>query len=193
MRSAARLLLGATVALGFTGGAFRALADGWEVHFSPKGGCTDAVVRELAAARTSVFVQAYSFTSAPIARALVDAKERGVDVQVILDKSNRKAHYSAADFLIHHGVPTRIDAAHAIAHNKVMIVDGQVVVTGSFNFTTAAEEHNAENLLVVHDPRLAAEYLRNWKVHALHSPLYKPEAQPNEGGDATFSNTARGR
>jgi phosphatidylserine/phosphatidylglycerophosphate/cardiolipin synthase-like enzyme len=172
MKAAARVLLGATLALGLPA---RARAEDRQVYFSPRGGCTDAVVRELAAARTSVYVQAYSFTSAPIARALVEAKDRGVDVEVILDKSNRKAHYSASDFLIHHGIPTRIDAAHAIAHNKVMIIDDAVVLTGSFNFTTAAETHNAENLLVLRDPQLAKEYLRNWKAHALHSPLYRAE------------------
>ena len=193
MQSAARLWLGATVALALAGGAPRAHAETPDVYFSPRGGCTDAVVRELAAARSTVYVQAYSFTSAPIARALVEAKERGVDVQVILDKSNRKAHYSAADFLIHHGLPTRIDAAHAIAHNKVMIIDERVVLTGSFNFTTAAEEHNAENLLVLRDEKLAAEYLRNWKVHALHSPLYRPEDLPEEGDGPLFSNTTRRR
>jgi phosphatidylserine/phosphatidylglycerophosphate/cardiolipin synthase-like enzyme len=123
------------------GGAPQARADGNqpEVYFSPHGGCTEAVVREIAAARSTVNVQAYSFTSAPIAQALADAEARGVQVEVILDKSNRTARYSGADYLIHHGIPTRIDAAHAIAHNKVMIIDGQVVLTGSFNFTKAAE------------------------------------------------------
>jgi phosphatidylserine/phosphatidylglycerophosphate/cardiolipin synthase-like enzyme len=60
-----------------------------EVYFSPKGGCTDAVVRELAAAKNTVLVQAYSFTSAPIVKALVDAHKRGVTIKVILDKSQR--------------------------------------------------------------------------------------------------------
>ena len=70
-----------------------------EVYFSPKGGCTEAVVKELGAAKSTVFVQAYSFTSAPIAKALVDAHKRGVDVRVILDKSQRSAKYSSAAIL----------------------------------------------------------------------------------------------
>jgi phosphatidylserine/phosphatidylglycerophosphate/cardiolipin synthase-like enzyme len=90
------------------------------VYFSPSGGATDAVVRELNAATTQVLVQAYSFTSAPIAKALLDAHKRGVRVQVILDKSQRSEKYSSADFLANQGVPTMIDANHAIAHNKVM-------------------------------------------------------------------------
>jgi phosphatidylserine/phosphatidylglycerophosphate/cardiolipin synthase-like enzyme len=168
-RSAAGHILGGVTALVL---AASAAAAPTEVYFSPRGGCTEAVVRELGLARESVYVQAYGFTSAPIAQALALASARGVRVEVILDKSNRSARYSGADYLVHHGIPTRIDAAHAIAHNKVMIIDGRVVLTGSFNFTKAAEEHNAENLLVLRDPALAAKYLRNWKLHALHSPLY---------------------
>ena len=144
-----------------------------EVCFSPKGGCTDAIVRELGDARSKVLVQAYSFTSAPIATALVDAARRGVKVQVILDKSQETEKYSSADFLIHSGIPTRIDPVHEIAHNKIMIIDDQTVITGSFNFTRAAEEHNAENLLVIHDPELADQYTANWYRHADHSVSYR--------------------
>jgi phosphatidylserine/phosphatidylglycerophosphate/cardiolipin synthase-like enzyme len=143
-----------------------------EVYFSPKGGCTEAVVRELAVAKSAVLVQAYNFTSAPISKALLAAHKRGVKVQVILDKSQRTEKYSEADFLVNVGIPVQIDAKHAIAHNKVMVIDGQTVITGSFNFTTAAEEHNAENLLVIRDATLAAKYATNWKVHADHSDSY---------------------
>ncbi|MDR3560846.1 MAG: phospholipase D family protein [Negativicutes bacterium] len=143
------------------------------VYFSPNGGCTKAVVNALGAAKINVLVQAYSFTSAPIARALVDAHKRGVTVKVILDKSNRTEKYSAADFIAHAGIPTFIDDKHAIAHNKIMVIDGHNVVTGSFNFTKAAEEHNAENLLVIDDAALAASYTRNWEIHRQHSTLYQ--------------------
>jgi phosphatidylserine/phosphatidylglycerophosphate/cardiolipin synthase-like enzyme len=144
----------------------------WEVRFSPKGGCTEAVVDALKQAKSTVLVQAYSFTSAPIAAALVDAHKRGVKVQVLLDKSQRTEKYSSADFVAHAGISTSIDSKHAIAHNKVMVIDGRTVVTGSFNFTKAAEEHNAENLLVLQDALLAEKYTANWVVHAQHSDTY---------------------
>jgi phosphatidylserine/phosphatidylglycerophosphate/cardiolipin synthase-like enzyme len=147
-------------------------ASAWEVYFSPSGGCTEAAVKALGNAKASALVQAYSFTSAPIAKALVDAARRGVKVEVLLDKSQRTEKYSSADFVAHEGIPTRIDAAHAIAHNKVMVIDGTIVLTGSFNFTKAAEEHNAENLLVIQDPALAEKYAANWKAHAEHSEAY---------------------
>jgi phosphatidylserine/phosphatidylglycerophosphate/cardiolipin synthase-like enzyme len=143
-----------------------------EVYFSPEGGCTEAVVREIDAAQTSILVQAYSFTSAPIAKALVDAHQRGVHVEAILDRSQESEKYSSADFVLHAGIPTMIDAKHAIAHNKVIVIDGGIVITGSFNFTKAAEAHNAENLLVIRDRQIAEKYTANWQLHAAHSEEY---------------------
>lgn len=144
-----------------------------EVYFSPNGGATDAVCREIAAAQREIMVQAYSFTSAPIAQALTAAKKRGISVSVILDKSQESEKYSSADYLAYAGIPTFIDNRHAIAHNKIIIVDRVTIITGSFNFTKAAEEHNAENLLVIHgDVDLAAKYVLNFDDHLNHSVLY---------------------
>ena len=144
-----------------------------EVHFSPGGGCTRAITNALAGARRSVNVQAYALTSAPIAGALVAAHQRGVAVKVILDKGQRSDQYSSADFLLHAGIACLIDDAHAIAHNKIIIIDDRTVITGSFNFTRAAEEKNAENLLLIQDRALAAKYAANWKTHAKHSTPYE--------------------
>ena len=144
----------------------------WQVYFSPNHGATKAVVDALDAAKATVLVQAYSFTSAPIAKALVEAQDRGIDVQVILDRKETGSKYSSADFLAHAGIVTLIDGQHAIAHNKVMVIDGVAIITGSFNFTTAAERQNAENLLVIHDRALAARYTENWRAHAAHSIRY---------------------
>jgi phosphatidylserine/phosphatidylglycerophosphate/cardiolipin synthase-like enzyme len=142
------------------------------VYFSPFGGCTDAVEASLLLAKSNVLVQAYSFTSAPIAKALVDAKKRGVDVEVLLDKSQRSEQYTSATFLANEGVPVFIDDSHRIAHNKVMVIDGETVITGSFNFTKSAEEANAENLLIIKDPQLAQKYTANWQAHRAHSQGY---------------------
>jgi phosphatidylserine/phosphatidylglycerophosphate/cardiolipin synthase-like enzyme len=167
------LILALLLHPGTTGAQDRiALANPWEVHFSPNGDCTDAIIRELARAKTSVLVQAYSFTSAPIAKALIGAHKRGVKVEIVLDKSQKGQKYSSATFLFNAGVPTRIDAMHAINHNKVIIIDGETLITGSFNFTKAAEERNAENLLILRDHRLASEYVKNWQFHAGHSEPY---------------------
>jgi phosphatidylserine/phosphatidylglycerophosphate/cardiolipin synthase-like enzyme len=140
------------------------------VHFSPKGGCTEAIVRELARARREVLVQAYSFTCPAIAEALASARKRGVEVRVLLDRSNEKETYSELGELEKHGLSLMIDAHHAIAHNKVMVIDSRTVLTGSFNFTRQAEQENAENLIVVRgDPDVIAAYRQNFQVHWEHA------------------------
>jgi len=144
------------------------------LYFSPNGGGTEAIISEIRHARAEVLVQAYSFTSTPIAKALLDARKRGVKVTVILDKSQRNANYSAADFLRNSGIATYIDGKHAIAHNKIMIIDRECVITGSFNFTKAAEEKNAENILVIRsNPELTSKYIGNFDWHLRHSDVYQ--------------------
>ena len=143
------------------------------VYFSPNGGCTEAIVNEISHAKSEIYVQAYSFTSAPIAKALVDAYKRGIKVEVILDKSQKKEKYTSATFLNNAGIPTYIDDKHAIAHNKIMVIDKEIVITGSFNFTKAAEEKNAENLLIIRNKKLAETYLENWNRHKEHSDGYE--------------------
>ncbi len=96
-------------------------------------------MKEIRKAQTSILVQAYSFTSATIAQALVEAQKHGVKIEVILDKSNVTDKYSAAVFLLHAGIPTKIDAAHAIAHNKVIILDGETVRNFGLTRVTVAE------------------------------------------------------
>jgi phosphatidylserine/phosphatidylglycerophosphate/cardiolipin synthase-like enzyme len=140
--------------------------------FSPNGGCTQAIIKEIDNANMEILVQAYSFTSAPIAKALINAKKRAVSVEVILDKSQRKEKYTSATFLANSKIPTYIDDKHAIAHNKVMVIDKETVITGSFNFTKAAEEKNAENLLIIKSKQLAGIYIENWYKHKEHSTPY---------------------
>ncbi|MGA2083203.1 MAG: phospholipase D family protein [Holophaga sp.] len=139
------------------------------VYFSPGGGAQAALTAAIGQARATILVQAYSFTSAPIAGALKAAHDRGVAVRAILDKSQRTERYSGLTYLVHAGIPVWVDAAHPIAHDKVMVIDGRVVVTGSFNFTRAAEEKNGENLLIIESPALAQLYTKNWQAHLAHS------------------------
>lgn len=144
-----------------------------EVYFSPHGGATEAIIREIDSAGSEILVQAYSFTSVPIARALLAAKKRGVAVEVVLDKSQRKERHSTADYLRETGIPVWMDDRHAIAHSKIMIIDRQTLVTGSFNFTKAAEEKNAENLLVIKgNKQLIDIYRENFEEQRGHADSY---------------------
>lgn len=133
-----------------------------EVCFTPGQDCTGELVQSIDSAKQSILVQAYSFTSKPIAEALVDAKHKGVDVKVILDKSQVKERNSVLGYLARQQIPIWIDNRVAIAHNKVMVFDGQIVSTGSFNFTSSAQKRNAENLLILNDSTLAKQYAKNW-------------------------------
>jgi phosphatidylserine/phosphatidylglycerophosphate/cardiolipin synthase-like enzyme len=137
----------------------------------------------LHAAQTQVLMQAYAFTSAPIAKALVEAHKRGVKVLAVLDKSNEIDQYSAATFLNNAGIQPLIDDKHAIAHAKVMVIDSATIMTGSFNFTKAAEEKNAENLLVITDaPELVKAYEANIPRHASPAHPYQRQAAAVSSG-----------
>ena len=157
----------------FTLPVFAFNVDVANVCFSPYGGCTRIIVEQIDNAKSEILIQAYSFTSAPIAKALVNAHKRGVHVEIILDKSNRSKKYSAGDLTAHMGVATYIDSKHAIAHSKIIIIDKETVITGSFNFTKAAEEKNAENLLIIKSQELAKTYIDNWSKHKEHSEKYE--------------------
>lgn len=131
--------------------------------FTP-GRALSEVVELIGAAQASVEMAAYSFTSKPIAVALRDASRRGVVVRVVVDAKDAANGYSAARFLANEGVSVRTNARYAIQHNKFMVIDGTTVQTGSFNYTRAAAERNAENVLIVRNaPQIAQAYAREWQ------------------------------
>ncbi|KAB2835906.1 MAG: phospholipase D family protein [Caedimonadaceae bacterium] len=132
------------------------------VCFTPGQNCTTLIVKAILDAKTEVFVQAYSFTSAPIADALVKAHNKGVRVSILVDKSQIKEKRSRIRALKNAGIDVWVDAVPGIAHNKVMIIDQQTVLTGSFNWTNAAEHRNAENVLFIKDPQMVRYYRENW-------------------------------
>lgn len=130
--------------------------------FTPQQDCTALIVSTISAAKKSIDVQAYSFTSAPILAALAQAEGRGVDVQILLDKSNVSARYDVTNYLQNHNIFFLIDNKPAIAHNKVMVIDGITLITGSFNFTKAAQYKNAENVFIIQDASVSQQYIKNF-------------------------------
>jgi phosphatidylserine/phosphatidylglycerophosphate/cardiolipin synthase-like enzyme len=183
-----RFVTAAALAAALLSIASPALAEqpAWTVCFTPGQDCTGLVVDAIASARRSILVQAYSFTSVPILAALKTAHARGIDVEVIVDKtsawvSKSGSRYSAATYLSNAGVPVWVDTRVAIAHNKVIVLDGATVITGSFNFTAAAQKSNAENLLVIRDAELAARYRATWEDRKAVS---LPYGGPVEGAAA---------
>ena len=135
-----------------------------DVAFSPRGGSLELVLSGINSARESILVAAYSFTSKPLSLALLEAWKRGVKVRVVADEKSNSGRYTAATFLANQGIPVRLNAHYAIMHNKFMVIDGKHVETGSFNYSAAAADKNAENVLVLWDaPNLAARYAAQWQ------------------------------
>ena len=136
--------------------------------FSPKGGATAAIVREFDAAEDSIWVLAYTFTSQQIADALIRAKNRGVEVVVILDSDSVNGRGGQATRLIDAGCLVLSDAAHPIAHNKVSIIDGVLMFGGSFNYSAQAEQ-NAENLTLEDGREAVRDFTNDFRRHRQHS------------------------
>ena len=135
-----------------------------EASFSPRGKSLELVLSTIQNARESIRVAAYSFTSRPLAEALLAAHKRGVDVKVVADQKANSSRYTAVTFLANQGVPVRLNSRYAIHHHKFMVIDGRHIKTGSFNYSAAAASKNAENVLVVrNEPKLAAQYAKEWE------------------------------
>ena len=118
-------------------------------------------------------LQAYYFTSTAIAKAVHEAHDRGVKVRCIIDGNAIGEDYSAATYLTNAQVPVWLDDEHRIAHNKIILVDGKYIITGSFNFTRMAEVENTENLLVIEGKdKLFAAYQKEFDEHLAHAKKY---------------------
>jgi len=146
-----------------------------QLAFSPQDDAGALIVQAIRSARKQVLVQSFSFTHRKIAQALIDAKGRGLDVQLIADDEQiSKMERGMVPSIAAAGVPTFVDDIHSSAHNKIMVIDAgtphAVVITGSFNFTQAAQYKNAENLLLFRgNPQLTEAYLANWQRHRAHA------------------------
>ncbi len=141
-----------------------------DAHFSPGGGCESRIVEEIQGAEKSIQGQIHYFTSKSISDALVAAHKRGVSVQLVLDKSQEKMTYGRWPILRRAGVKVFFDREHEVNNNKVLIIDGRTIITGSYNYTKAAEEKNAENILIIeNDEDLASKYVADFDKHLKHS------------------------
>lgn len=149
-----------------------------EVLFSPHDDVEAAILRVLRGARRSIHVQAYLFTSRSLAAALIEAKARGVHVEVLADREQTaRAENSRIPQLVEAGIPVALEVRYTAAHNKVILVDaaeaGGAVITGSYNFTWSARTRNAENVLILRDnPPVLRAYLDNWKRHRAEAVPY---------------------
>jgi phosphatidylserine/phosphatidylglycerophosphate/cardiolipin synthase-like enzyme len=148
---------------------------GIEVAFTPGDDISGLIVKRIGAARQSVQVQAYLFTDRRIANALLAARKRGIAVEIVGDGAQQQAgglpHLKALDRA---GARVFINATLAASHNKIVIVDGAsdaaTVITGSYNFTSAAQSKNAENVVVISgNRRVTDRFVENFEAHRRQS------------------------
>lgn len=149
-----------------------------QVLFTPGDDAAGSIIKAINSARQQVLVQAFSFTHPGIAQALIAVHKRGVDVRLIADlEQTRKIRRNQIATIAAAGVPVWLDDEHNGAHNKVMIIDADTadiadvgVITGSYNFTNAAQYRNAENVLLIRGNRsLVKAYQSNWQRHMAHA------------------------
>ncbi|KKY53928.1 phospholipase D family protein [Pseudomonas amygdali] len=146
-----------------------------QVGFSPEGSAEQLVLNVIQRARQQIRLMAYSFTSPSVVKALVQAKRRGVDVQVVVDAHGNDNRASRAAMLANAQIPVRTNAAYKIQHDKVIITDGQNVETGSFNYSASAAKANSENAVVMWDvPAVASVYLEHWQSRWMQGQPYQP-------------------
>jgi phosphatidylserine/phosphatidylglycerophosphate/cardiolipin synthase-like enzyme len=138
------------------------------VYFSPKGGCEDQVVSWIGKANSSIHILIYSFTLDGIRDALIQARGRNVQVEVVFEQNNINEAGSEYQNLKNAGIAVRVDGNSAYMHDKVMVVDDKVALTGSFNWSSHAENDNNENLVVITSDNVAdiyeSEFQKIWNA-----------------------------
>jgi phosphatidylserine/phosphatidylglycerophosphate/cardiolipin synthase-like enzyme len=131
-------------------------------YFSPKGGCEEAIIEWINKANKSIHIMIYSFTLDSIGDALITVYKKGIEVLIIFEKE-QISKYSEDIKLKNSGINVKYDNNPALMHNKVMIIDNKVVLTGSFNWSSQAEDKNNENLLIIMDNELAELYEKEFQ------------------------------
>ncbi len=133
-----------------------------EVYFSPQDKALQFLLEQIEQSRSTLVFMAFSFTSAPIADALIDAAARGVHVEGIIEKRNAGGTGSVFALLRNRGIDVQEDGNCYIMHHKVIIIDNRIVITGSYNFTDNAENTNDENLAIIHSTAIARLFLEEY-------------------------------
>jgi len=135
-----------------------------EVYFSPQDGTREHILAAIEDARESISFMAYSFTADELAAALVEQATEGITVQGVFDKDQYHSNQGTEfDYLVNAGLDVRLDGNPRLMHHKVIIIDGEIVITGSYNFSNNAENHNDENTLIIHNQSIARAYLAEFQ------------------------------
>ena len=134
-----------------------------ECYFAPEDGVQQKIVDEIDAAQKTIDFMAFTFTSSEIAKAMAGRVKEGVDVRGIFDARGAASDYSQDAYLAKQGAQVCVGRNHYTMHNKVIIIDGETVITGSYNFSKSAETRNDENVLIIHSPVIAEKYVQKFE------------------------------
>jgi len=169
-----RRLLAAVFIIGILSGAiitvayYKTKGSMVQVYFSPDGGCEQVITHYISHARSSIHILMFSFTLDSIVDALIASHRRGVEVKVVLETEQILSDIYWK--LKNAGIEVRNDTNPSFMHDKIAIIDGEIVLTGSYNWTKTAEHANNENLVVIRDVGIAAryemEFQRIWRQSA---------------------------
>lgn len=173
LRFLRRAATGASLTIGLFCAIPQAISPTVTAGFSPGGSALALVLTTVGQSTRQLDVAAYSFTSKPVAEAILAAEQRGVHVRIMVDEKANREKYSAATFLANQGVEVRTNGNYAIQHNKFMVADRDTVETGSFNFTASAHSRNAENVVVLQGiPAISSQYEQEFsRLWAESKPL----------------------
>jgi phosphatidylserine/phosphatidylglycerophosphate/cardiolipin synthase-like enzyme len=132
-------------------------------YFSPDNDVEDIIVKRIQKAKKSIYFMAFSFTSDPIGEAMIERFKKGVKVQGLFEKNGSNTKESEYKKFLVEGIPVKTDINPHNMHHKVIIIDDEVVITGSYNFSKNASKHNDENILLIEDPEIAKKYTAEFR------------------------------
>jgi phosphatidylserine/phosphatidylglycerophosphate/cardiolipin synthase-like enzyme len=129
-----------------------------ENYFSPDDHAADQIVKEINAAKQSIYFLAFSFTADPLAEAIIARAQSGLAVAGVMEETQAESNIGGDyKLFVSSGINVRLDGNPRNMHNKVIIIDKQTVITGSYNFSNSAETRNDENIVIIHDSDLAGD------------------------------------
>jgi phosphatidylserine/phosphatidylglycerophosphate/cardiolipin synthase-like enzyme len=134
-----------------------------QVLFSSEDHVVNNLVALVKDAQTSIRFLAFSFTDDPLAQAMIDRRTAGVDVKGVFETFGSSSPGSELKTFWCAGLPVRQDGNGSFLHHKVIVIDGNIVVTGSLNYSSSADDENEENVVIIDKPEIAALYLQEFE------------------------------
>lgn len=131
-----------------------------ENYFCPEDKCSEHIIREISNANRSIYFMVFSFTNEEIADAILFNEI--VDVKGIFEKKNAFNRYSQYKRMKGFGYDLRLSNSRGIMHHKVFIIDNKTIITGSMNPTKSGDTKNDENILIIHNEKIAKKYVKEF-------------------------------